>query len=327
VDTLRNNLRDAASPYRTQPAKPDVKQGLRTDIDSPLRSHVEPCRIRVRIAKPAQQDHESSRCEISAYDILSLSRGAEYHWLIHSCPMERELCHAARRPAVPSRIPPARPESSDARYRVRITLRGVRFTEATALTDREDTDDRGTRPDQTFRRQDRSRQPIVPGPTGARHRVPRAERRGQVHHDADDPGTRPPLERKCPRRRQAIRATHESDARDRCPARGQIRPPGAQRLQPPVVPGTSRRHSEAPGTRGTGTRRITGRGEASHRWVLARNVTTTRTGTGTARRPTNPDARRTGQRARPRGHPLGSRTAQESRRGGTLRVRLEPSDE
>ena len=106
--------------------------------------------------------------------------------------------------------------------------------------------------DQALRRQDRRRRPDFTVRARHGHRVPRPERRRQVHHDADDP-------RPGPRRPPGAVTVNGRAVRRACRARctrsarcWRPRPstPAASRLQPPAGAGAHPRHPAAPGRRG-----------------------------------------------------------------------------
>ena len=101
-------------------------------------------------------------------------------------------------------------------------------------------------------------------------------------------------------------------------------PPRSQRTQPSAGPRGRRRHPDGAHRRparagGAGARRAPAR-----RCLLAGHAATARPGRRTARRPTGPGPRRTGQRTRPPRHPLAPRPAARTCRGRRHGLRLQP---
>ncbi len=86
---------------------------------------------------------------------------------------------------------------------------------------------------EALRLDDRRRRPLLQRPPRRGHRLPRTERLGQVHDDADDDRARPPEQGLRHDRRPRLRRAQVAAAPRRCAARGQGHPPRAQRAQPP----------------------------------------------------------------------------------------------
>ena len=95
------------------------------------------------------------------------------------------------------------------------------------------------------RRRHRLRRRARPG-----HRLPRPERRRQVHDHADDPRPGRPDVRDGQRQRPPVRRVPGAAARDRRPPRRARHPPRAVRSRPPAVDGGVQRHPDHPGRRG-----------------------------------------------------------------------------
>ncbi len=187
--------------------------------------------------------------------------------------------------------------------------------------------DRGCRPDQALRRQDRSAQPLLPSAARRSHRLPRAQRLGQVDDDAHDPRPgqphrrtrdhrRPPLSQAAQRRPPGRRAPRRQGG-----ARRPLRP------QPPAEPGPAVGHPGPARGRGARRGRPPGRGPAAFQGLLPRHGPAARHRRRAARRPPGAAVRRAGQRPRPRGHPLGAQPDEGARGGGPYRLRLVAPDE
>ena len=111
-------------------------------------------------------------------------------------------------------------------------------------------DDHGTLTDQALRRCDGGGQPDLRGPARCGHRIPGAERVGQVDDDAHDHGPRRSRLGVGPDRRQALSRVGLAPTGGRRPAGRQSVPPGPHRPQPPAVAGPDQRHPAPPGRRG-----------------------------------------------------------------------------
>src|SRR3984885_8012308 len=187
-------------------------------------------------------------------------------------------------------------------------------------------DDRGAGTNETLRGQGSRRRSVVHGAARPGDRLPRAERLGQDHDDADDPRSRPPDRRVGHRQRHAVRRVVQRDARGRCVAGrhgGAWRP---QRACASAVPGRDQRHPAPPGRRGHRHRRAGGRGRQAVQGVLARHEPAAGHRRGPARRPGRAHVRRAGQRPGPRGHPVDPAAHAVPGRRGPHGVRLQPPD-
>lgn len=187
--------------------------------------------------------------------------------------------------------------------------------------------DRGSRPDQALRRQDRCVQPFLPGAARVRHRLPGAQRLRQVDDDADDPRPgQPHLGAGDDRRLPVPQAAERSPSGRRAAGRQG----GARRSrgpQPSAELGPAVRHPGPPGGRGARRRGPPGRGAEALQGLLARHGAAARHRGRAARRPPGAAVRRARQRPRPRGHPLGPQPDEVARRGGSYGLRLLAPDE
>jgi hypothetical protein len=166
-------------------------------------------------------------------------------------------------------------------------------------------DDRSPEPGQALRLHRGRQRPLFLHPARHGHRLPRPERRREDHHHADDPGPRRADAGLGHRRRPQLPRPAGTHARGgRSPRRqGAARwPPG---LRPPALPGPEQRHPPQPGGRGAPHRRSRGRGQASGEGLLAGHGPAARHRLGAPRGPGGAHLRRTGERPRPRRHPLG----------------------
>ena len=177
-------------------------------------------------------------------------------------------------------------------------------------------------------RDHRRRRPAQLRGSGRRgHRLPRPERRRQVHHDADDGRARPAHLRPGHDQRPPLRRPAVPAAPRRCPARSPSDPSRTQRPQPPALAGRLQRDRPPPGRRGPRTRRSGERRRPPLGRVLARDGPTPRHRHRPARRPGHPAPRRTRQRTRPRGHPMDPPAPPVPRSRGTVGPGVEPPDE
>ena len=162
---------------------------------------------------------------------------------------------------------------------------------------------------------------------GHGHRLPRAERRGQVHDDAD--GARP---------RPAHAGQALVNGRPFATFAEPLREVGALLDPGSVHPGrTGRNHlrvaartngiPRAPGRRGDRAGRPRQRRPPADQGLLAGHAPAARDRGGTARRPAGAAVRRADQRPRPRRRPLDPRAAAPARRRGPHGAGLQPPDE
>ena len=132
-------------------------------------------------------------------------------------------------------------------------------------------DDRSHRPDQALRIHAGRRRPVVHRPARHRHRIPRAERRRQVHDDADDPRPGQPDQRQRHHRRPALHAAEAADDLDRRAAGRQLDPSQPVRAVPPAVHGGGQQDRQRPGRRGPGDGRSGQRRDEGGRQVQPRH--------------------------------------------------------
>ena len=172
--------------------------------------------------------------------------------------------------------------------------------------------DRGRRPHQALRREDRGRRRAVPGSAGARHGIPRGRTGGQDHDAADDARPRHPDQWHRDLRRAPLRGAARPPAHRRDGARGSSFHPGG--------PGATTCACSPP--RGCRTSGSTPRSRRPGWWRPGERRLALYSGMRQASacprlwRPRRPCARRADQRARPRGHPLDPRVPARPRRGG-----------
>ena len=188
--------------------------------------------------------------------------------------------------------------------------------------------DRARGADQAVRRQDRRRPSHLQRAARHRHRLPRPERRGQVHDDADDARSGQPHQR----RRSGSTASTTGSSGPAEVHRGAAGGQGdARRAHAPTT--TCCAWPRATASRTSGSTRC---------WTLV-GLTTVAKKTpkgfslGMGQRlgiaaallgdPRDPDVRRAGQRPRPRGHPLDPQSDEAPRARGPYGLRLLPSDE
>ena len=190
------------------------------------------------------------------------------------------------------------------------------------------THDRRRRTDQALRPHRGRRPPELRGDPGRGHRVPGAQRVGQVDDHAHDHGARQPDVGDGPGQRQAVRRAPVAAARGGRAPRCQGLPPGPERLRPSAVPGPVQRHPPRPRS----TRCSTSWG--SPRWPTS-GPASTRSAWGSA---SGSPPRCSGipgvllfdepiNGLDPEGHPLGPLPAARPGRRGADRVRLQPPDQ
>ena len=101
-------------------------------------------------------------------------------------------------------------------------------------------------PHEALRRPGRRRRHRLRGRARPRDRLPRPERRRQVHDHADDPRPRRADVRHGQRQRAPVRRLARAAARDRRPPRRARHPPRAVGPRPPAVDGGVQRHRRPP---------------------------------------------------------------------------------
>ena len=188
-------------------------------------------------------------------------------------------------------------------------------------------DDRSDRADQALRRHPGRRRRHLRRPARRGHRLPRAERVGQVDHDAADHGPRRPHRGRRDHQRSPLPRPPLAVAGGRRPPRGPGHPPGPERPCPPADARRDQRHRERARRGGARPGGADGGRRAPGGQVLAGHGPTARDRRRPPRRPRRPPVRRAGQRSRPRWHPLGPQSPQGAGPGGAHRVRVEPPHE
>ncbi len=187
--------------------------------------------------------------------------------------------------------------------------------------------DRGSRPDQAVRRQDRCVQPFLPGASRRRHRLPGPQRLGQVDDDADDPRSGQPHRGPCDDLRPPVRQAAQRSPAGGCAAGRQGGARRPVRPQPPAQPGPAVGHPGPPGGRGAGRGGPARGGGPAVQGLLPRHGPAPGHRRRAAGRPPGAAVRRAGQRPRPRGHPVGAQPDEGAGGRGPYGLRLLPPDE
>jgi hypothetical protein len=130
--------------------------------------------------------------------------------------------------------------------------------------------DRSSQPVQELRRQTRSRRPVVHREARRRHRIPRAERFGQVDDDPVDPRSRRSDRGPGLRERQALPRPSGAATRGWRAARGALGALGSVRVQPPARTRADTRYSASARERADRPGWSTRRRAQTGRSVLAR---------------------------------------------------------
>lgn len=186
---------------------------------------------------------------------------------------------------------------------------------------------RSQRPAQTLRADPGIGRDVLHRQAGTGHRLRRAQRRGQIHHDAGDP--RPGRGRRGQRtgRRAAVQEPARPDASHRGAAGRRRAAAEPQRPQPPAVaralPGADRKA----GRRGDRAGRADLGGPAQGGRLLTGYAPAAGDRLRAARRSTGAHAGRAGQRPRSRGHRVDPRLPALAGRRRTRRADLQPPDE
>ena len=158
---------------------------------------------------------------------------------------------------------------------------------------------------------------------GKRDRLPRPERRREVHDDAVDARARQ-RRRHHDVRREALRRAQSPDAPGRRAAGGQALPPDPQGPQPPPDARSGERHLAGARRRGARPGRSDRGREGQAEGLLDGHGAAARTRRRAARRPAHADPRRAGQRPGPAGHPVDAAVPQGAGRRGSQHLRLQP---
>src|SRR5690349_6947986 len=187
--------------------------------------------------------------------------------------------------------------------------------------------DRDPRTDQAVRAHHRRLGPDVHRPARHGHRLPRAERRREVHHDAHDPRPGRADQRLGHGQRPAAAGARRAAARGRRHAGPAGGAPVPQRLPPPARARPDHRHPPVPGGRGDRRGRAALGGGPAGRQVLPRHGAAARHRRRAARRPGHRGAGRAGERAGRRGHPVDARDAGRTSGPGQDGLRLLAPDE
>src|SRR6516164_5000918 len=233
----------------------------------------------------------------------------------------------SRRRSMRVSVLPSRPKTSACASPISPAHGAPRSPTATWPSRSPYSDDRSPRPGQALRLHHGRQRPVFLDPARPGHRVPRPERRREDHHHADDPGPGRADAGLGHRRRPQLPRPAGAHARGGRPPRrqGTARwPPGPR---PPAMPGPEQRHPPPKGGRGARHRGSGGRGQAAGEGLLAGHGPAARHRLGAARGPGRAHLRRTGERPRPRRHPLGPDPHADAGRRGPHRACLQPPDE